>query len=88
MNLYFGLVEGLVESQKRILELISQNSKISKQDLSKIIGISETAIDKNILSLKKKNLLERIGPNKGGYWQIKGFVLGHNRLGKDKLGEK
>jgi ATP-dependent DNA helicase RecG len=63
------LVERLAESQKKILRLIKENPYISKRDLSKKIGISTTAIDKNIIQLKKKKLLRRIGPDKGGYWR-------------------
>ena len=44
--------------------------KISKQELSNKIGISTTAIDKNIAQLKKKDFLRRIGPDKGGYWLV------------------
>ena len=65
-----GLVERLVESQKEILRLISQNPYISKQELSNKIGISTTAIDKNISKLKQKGLLKRIGPAKGGHWEV------------------
>ena len=65
-----GLVEGLVESQKRILELTKENPRISKSELANKIGISTTAIDKNIETLKAKGLLKRIGPDKGGYWEI------------------
>jgi len=64
------LAERLAESQKKIIKLVSANSFISKQELSKKIGISTTAIDKNILKLKKKGLLKRVGPAKGGYWEI------------------
>jgi ATP-dependent DNA helicase RecG len=65
------LVEGLVESQKKILELIKENPYISKSELSKKVGISTTAVDKNIAKLKEKGLLNRIGPDKGGHWEIK-----------------
>lgn len=65
-----GLVEGLVESQKKILKLVKENSHISKAELSAKIGISTTAIDKNIEKLKQKGLIKRIGPDKGGYWEI------------------
>ena len=64
------LVERLVESQKRIIKLIEENPYISKSELSKKVGISTTAIDKNILKLKDKGLLKRVGPDKGGYWEI------------------
>ncbi len=64
------LVEGLVESQKKIIKLIEENPYISKSELSKKVGISTTAIDKNILKLKDKGLLKRVGPDKGGHWEI------------------
>ena len=65
-----GLVDGLVESQKKILKLIKKNPRISKKEMAKIIKVSTTAIDKNIGSLKKKGLLKRIGPDKGGHWEV------------------
>ena len=65
-----GLVDRLAESQKQILQLVKDNPYISKKELSEIIGISTTAIDKNIMKLKKEGLLKRVGPAKGGHWEI------------------
>jgi len=65
-----GLVEGLVENQKKILDLMKARPYISKRELSDEIGISATAIDKNIMALKEKELLKRIGPDKGGHWKV------------------
>ncbi len=65
-----GLVDGLVESQKKILDLVKINPYISKRELSDKIGISTTAIDKNIAKLKQKGLLKRVGSDKGGYWKV------------------
>jgi ATP-dependent DNA helicase RecG len=66
-----GLVERLVESQKIILDLVKKLPSISKKELAGHVGISETAVDKNIAQLKKKGLLKRIGPDKGGHWEIR-----------------
>ena len=60
----------LVESQIKILLLIGENTGISKRAMSETIKISTTAIDKNISKLKHLGILQRIGPAKGGYWQI------------------
>ncbi|MCK5543305.1 MAG: winged helix-turn-helix transcriptional regulator, partial [Desulfobacterales bacterium] len=65
-----GLVEGLVDSQKKIVDLVIENPNISKKEMSEYIGISTTAIDKNIAALKKKNIIRRIGGAKGGHWEI------------------
>lgn len=65
-----GLVEGLAENQKKILKLVAQNRHITKKTMAKEIGISTTAIDKNLTTLKQKNMLLRVGPDKGGHWEI------------------
>jgi len=64
------LADRLAESQKTILKLIKENPYISKKELSEAIGISTTAVDKNITRLKKEGLLKRSGPDKGGHWEI------------------
>ncbi|PKM99503.1 MAG: hypothetical protein CVU78_06005 [Elusimicrobia bacterium HGW-Elusimicrobia-2] len=64
------LVEGLVENQKKIFELMKGRPHISKRELSDEIGISATAIDKNIMVLKEKKLLKRVGSDKGGHWKV------------------
>ena len=65
-----GLVDGLVENQKKIITLIHNAPRISKKRMAETIGISPTAVDKNIGILKKKGLITRVGPNKGGHWKI------------------
>ena len=62
--------KGLVENQKKILDLVTAAPHISKRELSAAVGISTTAIDKNIAVLKNKGLLRRIGPDKGGHWEV------------------
>ncbi|MBW6484992.1 MAG: winged helix-turn-helix transcriptional regulator [Syntrophobacterales bacterium] len=64
------LADGLAESQRLMLELIAENPRISKRAMAEKIGISTTAIDKNIAALKTKGLLTRIGSNKSGHWKV------------------
>ena len=60
----------LTERQEEILDLIEQNNKISRKQLSEILSINPSAIQKHISKLKQKGLIKRIGPDKGGYWEI------------------
>jgi ATP-dependent DNA helicase RecG len=64
------LVDGLVENQQNILKVIKTNPRVSKKQMAEIIGISTTAIDKNIEKLKKLGLLKRVGSPKSGYWEV------------------
>ncbi|MBL1411572.1 RNA-binding domain-containing protein [Sphingobacterium faecale] len=65
-----GLVDGLVESQQEIIRLIMANPRISKKSMSKHIGISTTAIDKHIRSLRENKVIGRVGSDRSGYWEL------------------
>lgn len=65
-----GLVKDLTANQIKLLELIDTRPNVTKQEMAKHIGISTTAIDNNIKTLKSKGLLERVGGRKDGYWKI------------------
>jgi len=45
---------------------------ISIVQLSKKVGIAEKNIEVNIKKLKQAGILKRIGPAKGGHWEVKG----------------
>jgi ATP-dependent DNA helicase RecG len=63
-------VENLTENRVDILKNIHKNSKITIRELSENIGLSLSAIDKNLLFLKNLGILERMKGAKGGYWVI------------------
>jgi len=60
----------LGENEIKILKLMKDNKYITTKELSEHIKISTTAVDNNISKLKKKGLLKRIGPAKGGHWEV------------------
>lgn len=60
----------LNETQKKILELLSQNSQLSALKMSQEIGISSRNVESNIQILKKEGFLIRHGSPKNGYWEI------------------
>ena len=63
------LTEKLIENKINILKLIAEDPYISKSDLSKHVGISTAAISNNIEAMRDK-YLRRVGPDKGGFWEI------------------
>ena len=70
-----GLVEKGVESltqktTQKIIEAITKKSDITQKELAAVIGITEDGVKYHITRLRKKGLLKRIGPDKGGHWEI------------------
>ncbi len=63
-------IESSGKTSGKIIELIKQNRDISIPEMATRIGVSERSIERNIENLKKKGLLHRVGPAKGGHWQV------------------
>ncbi len=60
------------KTREKILKLILEDSSVSTEEMSKRIGITKKGIEWQIMRLKKDGILQRIGPAKGGYWEIIG----------------
>lgn len=39
-------------------------------EMAEILGIIARAVEKQLASLKEKDIITRVGPDKGGYWKI------------------
>ena len=58
------------ESREKILELLRENPKLTTAGLAQAVGISSKGVDKQLAHLKREGLLRRIGPDKGGHWEV------------------
>ena len=56
---------------EKILRHIQENPSITQQELSGKTGLTRRGIEWNLEKLKEKGILKRIGPDKGGYWEVK-----------------
>jgi len=57
------------DTQQMILNLISENSKISRKALAEKLNINESAIQKHLDKLKRLGIIERYGSTRG-YWKM------------------
>ncbi len=58
---------GVVEN---ILASISKNSTISTKKLAAMCSLSERQVQRIMTKLKEQGVIRRIGPDKGGHWEI------------------
>ena len=58
-------------TQRRIIELLIEDDKLSATKLAGKIGISSRSIETNIKKLKNDEILVRHGSPRRGYWEIK-----------------
>ncbi len=61
----------LNNNQLKIIELIKENPKITRNELASELNITSDGIKYNLRKLINKDIIERIGPKNGGYWKIK-----------------
>ena len=58
------------KTPQKIIELIRNNPYISTQEMADIIGIDRRNITRNLRGLYDRGVLRRVGPDKGGHWEI------------------
>ena len=63
-------VEKLSENQEVIVKLIEKDRNISKEEMMKEGKLSKKTVEYNIKVLKDRGIIKRIGPDKGGYWEV------------------
>jgi ATP-dependent DNA helicase RecG len=59
-----------VKTEDKILDLIRQDDAVTTERLGEFLGISKRAVLKQIDKRKKQGRLRRVGPAKGGQWEI------------------
>ena len=62
--------KSLTKTEHNILKLISDNPNITINEICSRLKLSDSGVRKNLVSLRKKSIIERVGANKNGYWKI------------------
>ena len=60
----------LSDIQNKIIELITNNSKITQNEIADITNVNVRTIKRNFKILIDNSVIERVGSDKTGYWKI------------------
>ena len=60
----------LNDIQNKIIELITNNNRITQNEIANIIGVNVRTVKRNFKILIDNSIVKRIGSDKTGYWQI------------------
>jgi len=63
-------VPALEKSSEKILSLVRIESTLSAREIAIRLGITQRAVEKQIARLRKEGRLKRVGPAKGGHWDV------------------
>jgi ATP-dependent DNA helicase RecG len=64
------LPSGLSDIETSILKSITANPSIGRDELAESIAKTTRTVQRYLNDLKKKNVIQRIGSSKSGYWEI------------------
>ena len=58
------------KTSQKIIDLIKEDPYISTSKMAEIIGVDRRNIARNIKKLQEQGDVRRVGPDKGGFWDI------------------
>jgi len=58
------------KSSEKILSLLKTEPELAAREIGRRIGVSSRAVEKQIANLRREGRLRRIGPPKGGRWEV------------------
>ena len=58
------------KSSQKNLDLLAGSSTLTTQDIAERLGISRRAVAKHVYNLHSSGHLRRVGPDKGGHWEV------------------
>ena len=64
--------EKVNERQRKIIAIVADNPYITQSDLVSKLGISLVHVNKNMKKLQGLGIIRRVGPDKGGHWEVVG----------------
>jgi predicted HTH transcriptional regulator len=70
MNGFLLIIHKYEGGSEKILYLISKNPYTTISEIANTLSISTRAVEKQIKKLQENNKLKRIGPAKGGHWEV------------------
>ena len=59
-----------LKSSQKIQELISASPNITISEIADRLGMTKRGVDKNIKRLKEQGIIRRVGPDRGGHWEV------------------
>jgi len=58
------------KTSEKIVYAIQQNSTLTIAELATAIGVTTRTIERNLFKLQENKRIRRVGPDKGGHWEV------------------
>ena len=71
INVGINVGTNVGENERKILSIIAHTPQATAREMAGILGITLRQCERILASLKQKELIARVGANKGGHWKIR-----------------
>ena len=65
-----NVVENVVKRPDKIIDLLKYDSTLGASQIAKQLGVTSRTIQRDLEKLSKEGRIKRVGPDKGGYWEV------------------
>jgi predicted HTH transcriptional regulator len=65
-----GVEKSVEKTEGKVLRLLAKHRNITIGELAKALNIGTTAVGNNLRKLKNQGKIRRVGPDKGGHWEV------------------
>ena len=69
-NIVENIVEKLPTMRGKIVKILWNNPSASASSIAKEVGIAQRNVQEHLKQLQAEGIIRRIGPAKGGHWEI------------------
>jgi predicted HTH transcriptional regulator len=66
----FAPLKSTQKTPQKILAAIRANPSVGTQEMADMIGVERSTVARAIAKLKRDGILRRVGPDKGGHWEV------------------
>ena len=68
------VTDRVTDQEKKVLELLYEDPGFTMPVLAKRMKVSRKSVANYLKSLKEKNIIERVGSDRKGYWKINNWI--------------
>ena len=65
-----GVEKSAEKSTEKIIRHLAENPHATQNELAVVTGLSVRGVEKNLSRLKASGIIRRVGPDKGGHWEV------------------
>ena len=60
-----------MKSSVKIIEMMKENPEITMPMIAESLRLTTRAVEKNVARLQAEGIVKRVGPDKGGHWEVR-----------------